>query len=358
MNMALAEGKGAVVVDGQRITSITLEDVSAGGSGKTTTVTAPYFIDASYEGDLAAGAGATTTFGRESRAMYNESLAGVTSSSIAQFPVYVGATWDNGTRLPFVNSGSDPRQHLGEADDNVMAFSFRACLTSDKSNQAPYVPPPGYTAEHFELSARLIAAEVGANKSVSRPWGNLPFSAYPPQNKYDACCGSGPVGIDAVGLERGYINGTRAQRQQVYDLIRFYVQGLIYFWGADPNANVPADVRASYTALGMCKDEWPDNQHFPPQMYVREARRLVGDHVYTQNDRVRASASVCRNDSVGLAEWGIDIHEMQRVAVTNPGDKKPRAYNEGLTSPSTGGSFPFEIPYYTLLPKKSEVRRR
>lgn len=245
---------------------------------------------------------------------------------------------------------------MGEGDLNVMAYSFRACLTSNKTNQAPFTPPPGYATEFFELSRRLIAGEVAAKKSIRLPWGNLAYSSYPPANKLDACCGSGPVGIDAVGLEMGYINGSRAERQAIYNYIRFYVQGLLYFWAADPQANVPAAQRAAYAALGLCKDEWPEHDHLPPQMYVREARRLVGDRVFTQNDRVPANTSQCMEDSIALGSWGIDIHDMQRLAVDVPGSPGQKmAYNEGLTAPNTAGTFAYEVPYWTLVPKRAEV---
>jgi hypothetical protein len=117
-------------------------------------------------------------------------------------------------------------------------------------------------------------------------------------------CGSGPVGIDAVGLEVGYADGTRAQRQAIYDRIKYYVQGLMYFWQQDPDSQVPKETRDMFLSYGLCKDEWPENGHFPPQLYVREARRLVGDRVFTQNDRLEATSN-CRNDSIGLAVWGI-----------------------------------------------------
>ncbi|EDQ85303.1 uncharacterized protein MONBRDRAFT_29401 [Monosiga brevicollis MX1] len=391
MNTSILED-GGVAMDGARITAISTDDTNTGGSAVTWR--AQYFVDASYEGDLMAYAGASMTFGRESRDTYNESYAGVTDSSQAQFDVYVDPEWNDGSLLSFLRNGPDPRTHLGQADHHVMAYSFRACLSLDPDNQVPVPRPDGYNTSDFEIARRFLAGELAAKKSLRLPWGNLPYSAYPPNNKRDACCGSGPVGIDAPGLEYGYVNGTRAQRRAIYDLIKYYVQGIMYFWFADPDANVPADVRKEqFDNMGLCKDEWPENGHFPPQLCVSPAfsadllrthaprslhrkaaliaalpsfcafdgpYQLVlqwsGDQVYVQNDRVEASAENCRNDSIGLAVWGIDIHEMQRTAVvddTNTSRKK--AYNEGLTSPSMGGAFWFELPYYLLLPKRAEI---
>jgi hypothetical protein len=113
----------------------------ANGTGSSTVWTGRYFIDGSYEGDLVFQAGASMTFGREAKDVYNESYGGITESSIAQFNVDVDATWANGTLLDFISTNADPRLHLGQADDNMMAYSFRACLTTDASNKVPFPKP-------------------------------------------------------------------------------------------------------------------------------------------------------------------------------------------------------------------------
>ena len=165
------------------------------------TVTCP--TDASYEGDIIVSAGVSTTFGRESKAKYNEAHAGVTASSMSQFKVEVDATWSNGTLLTYVQSGSDPRTRVGDADQNLMAYSFRACLTKNETNKVPVPKPEGYRTTDFELARRHVLAELQANRSLRLPWGNLAYKDYPPRSKFDACCRSGPVGIDAVGLDVG-----------------------------------------------------------------------------------------------------------------------------------------------------------
>ena len=127
----------------------------------------------------------------------------------------------------------------------------------------------------------------------------------------------------------------------------------MWFWRSDPA--VPPKTRAAHAAQGLCKDEWPDNGHFPPQMYVREAARMIGDRVYVQQDRLPATGpGGCRNDSVAVASWGIDIHEMERVVVRDAAGR-PVTFNEGLTVPTFGGRYFFEMPYYILLPKQAEL---
>ena len=336
----------------RRITAIHLE------SGET--VTAKYFIDASYEGELMMATGYVKfTYGRESNETWKESYGGISRSSLAQFKGHINPYYhddtDSFSLLKWIqNPGPDPRAMLGKSDQNVMAYSFRACLSEDYNNQVPFPKPDGYDPMDFELSRRSLQKELNLTLAPSMPWGNLVYHGYPSTKamKYDACCGYGPVGIDAVGLADDYPVASRARRKEIYNQHKYYVQGLMWFWANDPA--VPKDVLSEMNKKGLCKDEWPDNDHFPPQLYVREAVRIVGDRVFTQCDHVEATKGGCKYDSIALGVWGFDVHEMQRVVVED-GDGIPYLYNEGLTSPGTGGAFVYEIPYYVLLPARNQM---
>lgn len=157
------------------------------------------------------------------------------------------------------------------------------------------------------------------------------------------------MGIDAIGLAVGYANASRAERKRIADKHRYYVQGLLWFWRNDPV--VPERTRTWHNKYGLCGDEWMDNGHFPRQLYVREAARLVGDRVFTQNDRL----PICRLDSIAVCAWGLDQHDMQRIAYYNGTEWVVR--NEGLRGDAKeqGGVFPFEIPYWTILPKREQL---
>jgi hypothetical protein len=179
--------------------------------------------------------------------------------------------------------------------------------------------------------------------------------------KYDVCCGGAPVGIEAVGLEVGYATANRTRRAEIAATIKYWDQGIMYWYANDPS--VPKSIRTENLKYGLCKDEWPNNGHFPPQLYVREAARLIGDKVYTQNTRVQNGAcpngDCCEAEGVALGAWGYDIHDMQRVAAKNATTGKWSIVNEGLTG--CGFGFPavsgcvhmFELPFWVLLPKRA-----
>ncbi|KAL6057338.1 Xanthan lyase [Balamuthia mandrillaris] len=318
---------GVQVVGGRRISRLHTVDGRSFALSRNAVV-----VDASYEGEVMMGAGVSYTWGREARTTYNESYGGIIGSSAAQFKLAVDAQWANGTLLHYVTKGPDPRTHIGQADRNVMAYSYRVCLTTNRTNQAPFTPPPAYHTADFEIARRYLQEELKAfgEAGVDQPWGNLRYRSYPPANKFDACCGNASVGIDPPGLAVGYPNGTLTDRQRIAAAHRYYVQGLLWFWAGDPHSGVPDSLRNAILQYGLCADEWPQNDHWPPQLYVREAVRMLGQRIFSQNDRVAASCDSCRPDSIALGDWGFDIHEMERVAVpANYTASKTQAYNEG-----------------------------
>jgi len=349
----LVENTG-VTIQGGRVKALTTAGPDGTGSDPRS-FSARYFVDASYEGDVMRFAGVTHTWGREARGQYNESLAGVTDDSTNHFPRPVSVLWPNGSLVDWVQQGPDPKSVVGQADDNVMAYSFRLCLTKRTDNRVDVTAPPGYSTERFELGRRYLKSLAEAQESPKAPWGNLPYRSYPPGDKLDACCGNSPMGIDAAGLAVGYSNGSYASRQSIKEQHRFYVQGLAFFWMYDPDSGVPTEMQQELRKYGLCKDEWPENGHWPPQLYVREAARLVGDAVFTQNDRIESSIpGGCKRDSIGTGSWGFDIHQMQRAAVPGSG-RDAVALNEGLTSPGTDGNPVYEVPYSILLPKRADA---
>ncbi len=348
-----------------------------GGLSAARWVSARYVIDASYEGEILQAAGVSYSYGREAASQWNESLGGVSMNgatamtqagnqmnpSVSPFKV---AGDESSGLLWGVIDAPDPRTNLGAADENMMAYQYRVCVTKNKSNAVPIPKPPGYDPEDFELVRRQVLAELKATgKVIDDPWGNMVYSGYAQvvkAMKFDVCCGGAPVGIEAVGLERGYATGNRTRRAEIAAEIKYWDQGMMYFWANDPA--VPPAIRESHKSYGLCKDEWVDNEHFPPQLYVREAARLVGDKVYTQNSRIMngkcPTGGCCQKDGIALGAWGYDVHDMQRVAVKDNETGQWSTINEGLTGcgfgfPGPGCVHMFELPFYVLLPKRSEL---
>jgi hypothetical protein len=343
------EGPSGVRIDSsasagsRRIDAILLEN--------HTWVQSTYFIDASYEGELMQAAGVDFTYGRESSNTYDEAWGGVTNFSAAQFHLSINPFGDDGRLLRYVTRGINPSSQLGQGDDNLMAYSYRVCLTKDPNISVAVTPPDGYHSADFEVARRLVVAERRLNISLSEPWLYLDYMGYSriPNKvmKYDGCCGVGPVGIDVVSLAVGYANASRTLRAKIAADHRYYVQGLLWFWRSDPA--IPLSTRKRHLEYGLCGDEWIENSHSPRQLYAREAARMVGDRVFTQNDR----DSTCRHDSIAVGSWGLDIHEMQRIAVQT--DEGWKVVNEGLRGDNQGGIFPFEIPYWVILPRREQA---
>ena len=359
------EGSDGVIVEdtanGDRlITGLRLE------GRQTETIFAKFIVDASYEGDLMIAAGVSYTFGREASSTYNEYLAGIRNESRAQFPLPINPYTDaspNSTLLKYIQDLPDPREHVGEAGAGVMAYSYRVCLTKDHDNSVAIGPPPRYDPSDFELLRRLLTAEIEHNLTISTPWMYLEYMNYDKiisnrqdGMKFDACCGTSPFSIDNPTLSWGYANASRAKRKEIAEEHRYYVHGLLWFWRSDPA--VPEDLRVQASEYGFCLDEFADNGHFPRQLYVREAARMVGERVFTQNDRIQT----CRNDSIAVATWFFDIHDVSRVAVrTDDSTRGPSSaaawmtMNEGLVVGDADSFIPFDLPYWTILPERSEI---
>lgn len=341
------EGAEGLVLRDNRIKGLRLET--------NETILCSTVIDASYEADLVLAANLSHTVGREAKSTYKESLAGITDHSDAQFKIPIDPFDSEGNLIEYVQPSLDPHLHQGEEDHNVMGYSYRACLTKGRKNRVPITPPDNFNPKDFELARRYVLAELAhGNGTLSKPWGNLDYRSYNKYldnrpKKFDACCGDGAVGIDAIGLAKDYPTASRERRKEIAYEHRYYVQGLLWFWQNDPS--IPKQIRRKFREFGFCRDEWPDNGHFPRQLYVREAARLIGDRVYTQLNHTRE----CRSDSIAYGSWGIDIHDVQRLAYKDRDSGSWKVMNEGMNFFHQGGAFVFDIPYWILLPKREEM---
>ncbi len=328
-NERLDLGSGTVVKEG-KITSIRME------SGLL--VTGKMFIDATYEGDLMAGAGVSYTVGRESNQTYGETLNGVQKNQAIyhQFvdgvDPYVVAGDPSSGLLPGVHAG-EPGED-GQGDSLVQAYCFRLCLTDVEENKVAYPKPEGYDESRYELLLRNFeAGESGM------PW--LPGMM--PNRKTDTNNRTG-FSTDNIGMNYDYPDADYETRTKIVEEHETYQKGLM--WTLANNPRVPEHIRAEISRWGLAKDEFTDNGNWPHQLYVREARRMVGEYVVTENDCRRL---ILVNDPVGLGSYSMDSHNCQRY-VTSEGFVK----NEGDVEVSPGGAY--LVSYRALLPRKEEIQ--
>ena len=315
-----------------RITAITTL------SGKT--YAGKMFLDATYEGDLMAAAGVAYHVGRESRAQYGEEFNGV-QTGVLHHRHHFGVLKEKVS--PYVVPGdpksgvlarisTEPPGEFGAADKRIQAYCFRMCLTDVPENRVPFVKPVGYDPAQYELLVRIYAA--GWTETFGK------FDPIP-NHKTDTN-NHGPFSTDNIGRNYDYPEASYARRREIIREHEVYQQGWLYFIANDPR--IPADVREKMSRWGLPKDEFKDNGHWPHQIYVREARRMIGAYVMTENELVKRRPTP---ESVGMGSYSMDSHNVQRYIT-------PEGYvqNEGDIGVSTKG--PYAIAYGSLVPKKAE----
>lgn len=319
-------GKG-VEMDHGRIVAIVME------SGRR--FHGRMFIDATYEGDLMAKAGVSYHVGRESNATYGETLNGVQTKQAIyhQFecpidPCVIAGDPGSGL-LPGIQEDGPGEE--GSGDRRVQAYNFRMCLTNDPANRMPFPKPEKYDPLRYELLLRYLN---------TGHWTVMGLSTPMPNNKTDTN-NKGAFATDNIGMNYDYPDGNYAVRERIFKEHRDYQQGLMWFVANDPR--VPEHVRTEMSRWGLPKDEFVDSAGWPPQLYVREARRLISDYVMTQHD---CEGRTKIDDTVGLAAYTMDSHHVQRYA------KDGRVWNEGDVE--VGGFPPYPIAYRAIRPKRAE----
>ena len=326
----LDRDKGVVKKDGKIVSIKTL-------SGKT--FTGKMFIDATYEGDLMASAGVKYHVGREANSVYNEEWNGI------QAGVFQHGHYFKKNVSPYKTEG-DPKSGLlpyvtaekigknGDGDNKIQAYCFRMCLSANPDNRISFEKPAGYDPSKYELLARVYKAG----------WTET-FQKYDPiPNKKTDTNNHGPFSTDYIGMNYDYPEATYERRKEIIKDHELYQKGLMYYLSND--ANVPEDVRKEMQKFGLPKDEFKDNGGWPHQIYVREARRMIGQSVMTENETLGKKAV---SESVGMGSYSLDAHNAQRYVkadgfVQNEGDI-------GVHAPK-----PYGIAYKSIVPKESQCK--
>ena len=331
LNHRLKE-RGGVKKQGPRITEITLENGAR--------FTGSIFADASYEGDLLAQAKVEFTWGRESTAQYNESLAGVRPKDRNhQFDFAVSAYDENKKLLPEIQT--EPRGEIGAGDRKVQAYNYRMILTNDPANRLAFTKPPGYDPKRFELAARWLNGFVKDKGRAPRMNEVLLPAQIAGKQKWDFN-NRGAFSTDYIGKSWDYPNASYKRRAEIWADHKRYTEELFYFLQNDPR--VPKETQAEIAQFGLAKDEFTDNGYWPYQLYVREARRMVGAYVVTQKD---IQTELTKSDVIAMGSYNSDSHNVQRY-VTPEG----HAQNEGNMEVAVT---PYQIPYRILLPKRTQA---
>ena len=331
-NEWLDRAKGVEIKKG-RIVSIAME------SGKT--YAGKMFLDATYEGDLLAAAGVDYHVGREANRVYGENFNGVQVGvlhhrhhfGVLKTPVSPYVVPGDPKSGVLAGVSTEPPGDFGEGDRRVQAYNFRMCLTDHEKNRVPFPKPAGYDPARYELLLRIY--EAGWTETFNK------FDPIP--NRKTDTNNHGPLSTDFIGGNYDYPEASHARRREIVREHENYQKGWFYFIANEPR--VPAEVRERMQRWGLARDEFQDNGHWPHQLYVREARRMVGEFVMTENELVKRRPTP---DSVGMGSYTIDSHNVQRY-ITPEGFVQ----NEGDIGTSTNG--PYEIAYGSLVPKRGQI---
>lgn len=315
--------------------------------------TGKMFIDATYEGDLMAASGVSYRVGRESNREYGETLNGVQANKISATlkwslsrnaynhnfidrvdPYLIKGNPKSGL-LPYITDG--PPGVDGEGDDKIQAYCFRMTLTDHPDNRIPFKKPENYDELNYELLFRNY--EVNNGSEVNQlPWINSSM----PNRKTDTNNRRG-FSTDFIGQNYDYPEASYEEREKIVQAHREYQQGLM--WTLAYHPRIPEKVRNSVSKWGTCKDEYDEESDgWQDQLYIREARRLLGDYVMTQKN---CEGIDLVEDPVGMGAYGMDSHHIQRYV-----DVNGFVQNEGNVE--AHGFSPYSISYRSIVPKKEE----
>ncbi len=320
---------GVVVEDG-RLLSMAMLDGAA--------FTAAAFIDATYEGDLLAAAGATYRVGRVGRDEYGEEWSGVQEDTRHHrhfFPPgidsHVVAGDPSSGLLPRISPA--PHGKNGQGDRRIQAYCYRMCLTNMPANRVPFAKPSSYDQRQYELLLRVYGSgwRETFRKFDPIPNGNTDTKDH------------GPFSTDNIGMNYGNPDGAYNARRQIVEEHQSYQKGLMYFLANDPR--VPKDVRDEFAQWSLARDGFADNEHWPHQLYVREARRPVGEYVMTELDCLERRETP---RPFGMGSYTMDSHNVQRYVteegfVQSEGDIEVRP------------SRPYGISYGSLVPRREDL---
>ena len=335
--------------EGNEVKSITLEDATNPKVTPQRTVRAKIFMDCGYEGDLMARAGITYTVGRESADKYGEPENGAQCLNKHQFcdgvdPYVIPGDPSSGLLWGIM---SEPMPAKGTGDNHIQAYNYRLTLTKNK----PFRPitekmPDNYDPSKYELLFRWMEKKGWSGYGDCIKWTYMKDSSGP--NSWNAYKtdnnNNGAFSTDMIGYSWDYPEATYEQRDSIAKLHEDYTKGLLYILWTDPR--VPQKIRDEYNLWGYPLDEYEDNENFTPQLYIREARRMIGRMVMTEDYCLKNKVA---NDPIAWGAYTMDSHNCGRYVVNG------MVKNEGdVQRHLTKG--PYNISYRAVTPKESDAR--
>ncbi|MBS4197539.1 FAD-dependent oxidoreductase [Lederbergia citri] len=294
------------------------------------------FVDASYEGDLMAKAGISYYVGRESNATYNETYNGVQFGyphhkfEVPVDPYVIEGKNESGLLPGITEPELQEIETRGQGDKRIQAYNFRLCLTQDEENRIPFPKPPYYDPNRYTLLLRYINAGV---------WDAMNLHTLLPNGKTDLN-NYGAVSTDYIGMNYEWPEGSYETRERIFQDHFNYNLGMLYFLAND--SQVPLSIREEVAKWGLPKDEFVKTGHWPPQLYIRESRRMISDYVVTDHNCLGQSVI---NDSIGLASYQMDSHHCRRVVIAG------QCVNEGDVEIPIS---PYSISYRSVRPREEE----
>lgn len=251
----------------QKVAAVEVEELDAEGrpTGRRAEFRAGVFIDSTDSGDLAAWAGAPFRIGRERRTP-DEPHNGVIYYDRARDAYLPGST--------------------GAADRRIQSYAYLLMVKDYGPGVDKTIPrPPGYRRENYSRSPKWKDSWAASS-------GKLP------NDKYEL--NQHPQGGDLQEINYGYPTGSYAERARVERLYRDHVLGYLYY----------IQTELGQKSLGLPDDEYRDTGGFPPLLYVREGRRILGEQLPQENEIANARRLV-RPESVGLGDYPMDSHAVR-----------------------------------------------
>lgn len=323
IQLLLSHELKSATVTNNRLTAIELEPRD-GASGRVR-VEAPVFIDATYEGDLAAMANAPFRTGRESRDEYNEPHAGRIYMKFRETELLPGST--------------------GEADEATQAYCFRFHVTNVPEKRVPIEKPAGYNRDDYRLAledirAGLITTFRHVIQVYPMPNGRFELNS----DHVNQHTGIPKESLDLAEECWPWPTATPAERRKIYERYLSHNVGLIWMLQNDPE--VPEALRQDSLQYGWHRDEWAENRHVPRQVYVRQGRRILGEYVLTERDAdlvPEVNRTKLQPSSIATIEWAFDPHGHHHYDPAHPGTRE--GYFFVLHEP-------FQVPYGVLVPRQ------